>query len=203
VSNISTRFQHRDASLERIADLMARQYQKEPGNYLAFTSSYDYLAKLEKLFKQRYPLVSCWSQTRQMDEAERDQFLARFSAQSQGIGFAVLGGAFAEGVDLPGRRLIGAFIATLGMPQVNAINEEMKHRLASYMNPSGQATTSTLAYNYTYLYPGLQKVVQAAGRVIRTPSDRGVIYLMDDRFNKSEVRALLPAWWRVERLHAP
>lgn len=203
VSNISTRFQHRDASLERIADLMARQYQKEPGNYLAFTSSYDYLAKLEKLFKQRYPLISCWSQTRQMDEAERDQFLARFSAQSQGIGFAVLGGAFAEGVDLPGRRLIGAFIATLGMPQVNAINEEMKHRLASYMSPSGQATTSTLAYNYTYLYPGLQKVVQAAGRVIRTPSDRGVIYLMDDRFNKSEVRALLPAWWRVERLHAP
>jgi DNA excision repair protein ERCC-2 len=212
VSNISTRYQHREESLERIADLMARQYQAEPGNYLAFTSSYNYLAKLEKMFRQRYPFIHCWSQTKQMDETERKQFLARFTAQSQGIGFAVLGGAFAEGVDLPGRRLIGAFIATLGMPQINAINEAMKNRLASYMQQSGQsgqsaqsttASQSTSAYNYTYLYPGLQKVVQAAGRVIRTPSDKGVIYLMDDRFNKADVRALLPTWWRVVRLHAP
>ena len=198
VSNISTRYQHRDQSLAPIADLMAKQYEAAPGNYLAFTSSYDYLQKLAQLFNQRHPHITTWLQTRQMDEAGREQFLGRFSAASRGIGFAVLGGAFAEGIDLPGRRLIGAFIATLGLPQVNPINEEIKNRMATYFETQGD--TAGKAYNYTYLYPGLQKVVQAAGRVIRTQADTGVIYLMDDRFTRPEVQNLLPAWWRVEHI---
>ena len=204
VSNISTRYQHRDQSLTRIADLMAQQYDSAPGNYLAFLSSYDYLQKLQTLFRQRYPRIPTWEQTRQMDEAGREQFLARFTPGSQGIGFAVLGGAFAEGIDLPGRRLIGAFIATLGLPQVNPVNEEMKKRMARYFDQDDAATDidADRGYNYTYLYPGLQKVVQAAGRVIRTQRDEGVIYLMDDRFTRPEVLRLLPGWWKVERLHA-
>jgi DNA excision repair protein ERCC-2 len=104
----------------------------------------------------------------------------------------VLGGPFAEGIDLPGERLIGAFIATLGLPQFNAVNEEHRERMDSAFG-SG--------YDYTYLYPGLQKVVQAAGRVIRTQSDRGYVYLIDDRFIRPEVLGLLPAWWKVERLN--
>jgi DNA excision repair protein ERCC-2 len=206
VSNISTRFQHRDQSLGCIADLMARQYRKAQGNYLAFLSSYDYLQKLQRLFCQRYPDVPVWQQTRQMDEAGREQFLARFTPVSQGIGFAVLGGAFAEGVDLPGSRLIGAFIATLGLPQVNAVNEEIRKRMSAYFDKDEAAQDgkrSERGYNYTYLYPGVQKVVQAAGRVIRTQHDEGVVYLMDDRFTRAEVLALLPAWWKVERLYAP
>lgn len=205
VSNISTRYQHRDQSLGPIADLMARQYDKTPGNYLAFLSSYDYLQKLVALFRQRYPHIPVWEQTRQMDEAGREQFLARFTPDSQGIGFAVLGGAFAEGVDLPGRRLIGAFVATLGLPQVNPVNEEIRARMGAYFDAKADNKTdgsSERGYNYTYLYPGLQKVVQAAGRVIRTQLDVGVIYLMDDRFTRPEVLELLPPWWKVERLYA-
>lgn len=212
VSNISTRYQHRDNSLTRIADLMARQYHAMPGNYLAFLSSYDYLQKLKTVFIQRHPGITVWEQTRQMDEAGREGFLQRFTASSEGIGFAVLGGAFAEGVDLPGRRLIGAFIATLGLPQVNAVNEEIRKRMGDWFDADGTDATGEAArdgssanrgYNYTYLYPGIQKVVQAAGRVIRTQLDEGVIYLMDDRFTQAEVQALLPIWWKVGRLHAP
>jgi len=124
-----------------------------------------------------------------MSEAEQQAFLQRFTPESQGIGFVVLGGSFSEGVDLPGARLIGAFIATLGLPQVNPVNEQFRARLEQLKG---------VGYDYTYLYPGLQKVVQAAGRVIRTTEDRGVIHLLDDRFARREVRALLPSWWRVE-----
>ncbi|MGH8848982.1 MAG: ATP-dependent DNA helicase, partial [Polaromonas sp.] len=190
VSDVSTRYQHRDDSLSPIVDLMARQYAAKPGNYLAFLSSYDYLQKLALLFRARYPQIPMWEQTRRMDETARDEFLARFTPESQGIGFAVLGGPFAEGIDLPGKRLIGAFIATLGLPQVNPVNEQIRERMGGNFGAG-------LGYDYTYLYPGLQKVVQAAGRVIRTTSDRGVVYLIDDRFTRPEVQALLPRWWRV------
>jgi DNA excision repair protein ERCC-2 len=94
-------------------------------------------------------------------------------------------------VDLPGDRLIGAFIASLGLPQHNPMNEVMRERMEALFSGQG--------YNYTYLYPGLRKVVQAAGRVIRTESDSGVIYLLDDRFERPEVRRLLPSWWQLER----
>ena len=130
-----------------------------------------------------------WEQARRMDEAEREQFLACFAPTGRGIGFAVLGGAFAEGIDLPGERLVGAFIATLGLPQLNPVNEEFRERMHAAFGAG---------YDYTYLFPGIQKVVQAAGRVIRTQSDRGVIYLIDDRFARSEVLRLLPAWWKVD-----
>ena len=198
VRNVSTRYNHRDQSLGLITQVMAQQYERAPGNYLAFTSSYDYLQKLAHCFTQRHPHINTWAQTRQMNESGRDQFLSRFTPTSQGIGFAVLGGAFAEGIDLPGSRLIGAFIATLGLPQVNAVNEEIKTRMATYFEQDD--ASSDKAYNYTYLYPGLQKVVQAAGRVIRTQQDTGVIYLMDDRFTRPDVQSLLPAWWRVEHV---
>jgi DNA excision repair protein ERCC-2 len=193
VSDVSTRFQDRDDSLSPIVDLMARQYDSKPGNYLAFLSSYDYLQKLVKLFRHRYPHIPVWEQTRGMEEAARDAFLARFTPTSKGVGFAVLGGSFAEGIDLPGDRLIGAFIATLGLPQVNPVNEQIRERM-------GVNFGAALSYDYTYLYPGLQKVVQAAGRVIRTTSDGGVVYLMDDRFTRPEIQGLLPGWWKVARL---
>jgi Rad3-related DNA helicase len=125
-----------------------------------------------------------------MSEAEQAAYLRRFVAGGQGLGLAVLGGAFAEGIDLPGERLHGAFIATLGLPQFNAETEAMRERLDSLIDGRRGA-----GYDYTYLYPGLHKVVQAAGRVIRSPDDRGVVLLMDDRYGRREVRALLPSWW--------
>jgi DNA excision repair protein ERCC-2 len=101
----------------------------------------------------------------------------------------VLGGAFGEGIDLPGTRLIGAFVVTLGLPQVNPVNEAFRQRLNQLYPGRG--------HDYTYLFPGLQKVVQAAGRVIRTPTDTGTVWLLDERYARPGVRALLPDWWRL------
>jgi DNA excision repair protein ERCC-2 len=189
-SDISTRFRDRGGSLQPIARLIARQYHEAPGSYLVFLSSYEYMAQLAGELAARNPQITVWQQTPQMSEAARDQFLAQFSEHSEGIGFAVLGGAFAEGIDLPGKRLVGAFIATLGLPQINPVTEQIRLRMAVNFG-------AEKSYDYAYLYPGLQKIVQAAGRVIRTTSDQGVVMLMDDRFSRAEVRALLPAWWRV------
>jgi Rad3-related DNA helicase len=186
---ISTRYQHRAASLAPIAGLMAAQYRAAPGNYLAFFSSYDYLEQAAAQFEGLHPDIPAWRQSRRMSELERAVFLERFTPDGSGIGFAVLGGSFGEGIDLPGARLIGAFVATLGLPQVNPVNEQLRQRMQAMFGAG---------YDYTYLYPGLQKVVQAAGRVIRTEQDRGVVYLIDDRFAQGEVRALLPRWWRLD-----
>lgn len=188
VSHISTRYAYRQASLKPIVELLAEQYAQQAGNYLAFFSSFDYLQQVAALLAERHPQVPIWQQSRGMDEGERQAFLERFQVGGCGIGFAVLGGAFGEGIDLPGERLIGAFIATLGLAQLNPVNEQLKVRMGAIFGAG---------YDYTYLYPGLQKVVQAAGRVIRGPEDRGVVVLIDDRFTEARVRRLLPAWWGV------
>ena len=124
-----------------------------------------------------------------MDEPEREAFLARFRVDGWGAGFAVLGGSFAESVDLVGTRLIGAFIATVGLPQFNPVNEELRRRLAGSFGAG---------YDYAYIFPGICKVVQAAGRVVRRSSDRGSVHLIDDRFARPEVLWLLPRGWRIE-----
>ncbi|WP_369959368.1 ATP-dependent DNA helicase [Pseudomonas benzenivorans] len=188
VRNLSTRYPHRESSLAPICRIMAEQYRAKPGNYLAFFSSYAYLQQVLELFRSLHPEVPTLQQSRSMNELNRQAFLDRFTEHSRGIGFAVLGGAFGEGIDLPGKRLIGAFIATLGLPQVNAINEEIKARMEQMFGNG---------YDYAYLYPGLQKVVQAAGRVIRTTEDEGVVYLLDDRFAQPQTRRLLPDWWQL------
>ncbi|WP_273822807.1 ATP-dependent DNA helicase [Pseudomonas asplenii] len=188
VSQVSTRYVHRQASLAPIVELLAGQFRQRPGNYLAFFSSFDYLQQVAQRMADTHPDIPLWLQSRRMEESQRQAFLEQFTEHSQGIGFAVLGGAFGEGIDLPGQRLIGAFIATLGLPQLNPLNEQIKQRMAMLFG-SG--------YDYTYLYPGLQKVVQAAGRVIRSQQDSGVVVLIDDRFAEARVRQLLPRWWQV------
>ncbi|MGF6456534.1 helicase C-terminal domain-containing protein [Pseudomonas frederiksbergensis] len=189
VSQISTRFVHRQASLEPIVELIAKQFTQRPGNYLAFFSSFDYLQQVAQLLAERHPHITLWSQSRGMGEGPRQAFLDQFTVHGQGVGFAVLGGAFGEGIDLPGARLIGAFIATLGLAQLNPVNEQMKQRMAAIFGAG---------YDYTYLFPGVQKVVQAAGRVIRTQQDQGVVMLIDDRFGESKVKQLLPRWWSMK-----
>lgn len=188
VSRISTRYADRQRSAAPIAGLIGERFATHPGNYLAFFSSFDYLELVASEFRRRHPAVPAWTQARGMDEGARNAFLARFVPGGAGVGFAVLGGSFGEGIDLRGDRLVGAFVATLGLPQVNPRNEQLKACLEG---------TFGAGYDYAYLYPGIQKVVQAAGRVIRTRQDRGVVYLIDDRFARPAVRQLLPAWWRI------
>jgi len=121
-----------------------------------------------------------------MSPQQRKDFLAGFREESGSVAFAVLGGVFSEGIDLPGDQLIGAFVATLGLPPFDAWHDILKQRLQQRFGAG---------YDYTYLIPGLQKVAQAAGRVIRTPEDEGVIWLIDDRFLQPQIRELLPRWW--------
>jgi DNA excision repair protein ERCC-2 len=191
IRKISTRYKDRNRSLSLLVETMANQYQQLPGNYLAFFSSFDYLEQVVHAFSQTGSRAPVWQQTRGMSEFDRIEFLAKFKAGGKGIGFAVLGGVFGEGVDLPGDRLLGVFIATIGLPQINKLNQQLHMRLENLLEP-GQG------YKQIYLYPGLQKVVQAAGRVIRSKSDQGVLLLLDNRFATTEVRELLPKWWDIK-----
>jgi len=190
--HISTRYKDRSESLRDITQLIADQHTRCPGNYLAFFSSFEYLELAAEDLRERYPQLVQWRQTREMSEAAREQFVESFVEGGEGIGFAVLGGAFGEGIDLPGAKLIGAFIATLGLPPTDPVNETYREVIDRKFG-SG--------YDYTFTYPGIRKVVQASGRVIRTLSDQGVLHLMDDRFASPAVRRLLPEWWvmRVAR----
>ena len=206
VVKLSTRFHDRAASLAVISRRILEQYQARAGNYLVYLSSFAYLEQLQQYFQQQYlqqqssqqhylqqhsaqrqfPELRCAVQTPGMSEAERLGFIERFRTERGLIGFAVLGGAFSEGIDLPGEELVGVFIATLGLPPFDDYHQQLARRLQARF---GQG------YAYTYLYPGLRKVVQAAGRVIRSPHDSGVIELLDERFNRPEIQPLLPSWW--------
>jgi Rad3-related DNA helicase len=185
---LSTRYADRDRTLQRLTDVIAQQFDRQPGNYLAFFSSFEYLDNAAAELALRRPDIAQWSQGRRMTPSAREAFLARFDAAGQGVGFAVLGGVFAEGVDLPGARLIGAFVATLALPPVSPAREQTAARLEKLFG--GEAGTAELV-------PAMQKVVQAAGRVLRTPEDRGWLWLLDDRYRRPEVSALLPTWWAV------
>lgn len=191
VDHISTRYQDRAASVDGIAQLMAAQFARQPGNYLCFVSSFAYLQQVAQALQRLAPHIATVQQSPSMDDAARHDFVAQFTEHSCHIGFAVLGGAFGEGVDLPGQRLIGAFIATLGLPQFNPVNERMKAAMQ-------QLFGMQRGYAYTYLFPGMRKVVQAAGRVIRTEADQGVLFLVDERYAHAPIQALLPSWWHIE-----
>lgn len=188
IQPVSTRYADRESSLERVCQAIGQQYARQAGNYLLFASSFEYLRQLEQGLGRWYPDIPLWTQAAGMGTEQRQAFLDQFQADGQGIGLAVLGGAFGEGVDLPGKRLIGAFIATLGLPQYNEWNEAVRDRMAS-------AFGEQHAYHYAYLYPALRKIVQAAGRVIRSEDDEGVVFLLDERYTQARVARLLPAWW--------
>jgi Rad3-related DNA helicase len=184
---ISTRFAHRDHSLQRLVAVIARQFDEHPGNYLAFFSSFAYLKSAASLLAERRPDIPQWRQEPRMSSGARAGFLASFRRDGRGVGFAVLGGVFAEGVDLPGSLLIGAFIATLGLPPVSVTQDHIQARLDQLFGAG---------HGYADLVPAMQRVVQAAGRVLRTPEDRGWLWLLDDRYGRAEVIELLPSWWQ-------
>ena len=183
---ISTRQAHRDRSLVPIAQVIARQFRQRPGHYLAFFSSFKYAQAVSEALAVQAPDIPQRAQHPGMSGEQRRAFLAEFQKPEGRVAFAVLGGVFSEGIDLPGDQLIGAFVATLGLPPFDAWHEVLKERLQQRFGAG---------YDYTYRIPGLQKVAQAAGRVIRTPDDQGVIWLIDDRFLQPPVRRLLPDWW--------
>ena len=185
---VSTRYRDREASVTAISDALAVLAQGKVGNYLAFFPSYAYLKQVWEDFSARYPEIETLVQESGLDDAARAAFLAKFTPDPQKtlLGFGVMGGIFGEGVDLTGDRLIGCAIVGVGLPQVNPRQEILKRY---YDEASGTG------FDYAYRYPGMNKVLQAAGRVIRTQDDRGVVLLLDDRFTRSEYARLFPKHW--------
>ncbi|MCE3253737.1 MAG: ATP-dependent helicase [Cellvibrio sp.] len=187
-NHLSTRFRDRAAAIKPLCDIVYQQLQQTPGNALVFFSSYEFLQQTETYLRAQLGEtgIELVVQSRYMSEQDREIFIEQFNRQDNLLGLAVLGGAFSEGIDLAGDALKGAFIATLGLPQINPINEHLRTIM---QDKFGQG------YDFTYTYPGIQKVIQAAGRVIRTTSDNGYVWLLDQRFNQAAIKSLLPEWW--------
>lgn len=192
--DVSSRYTRRNRTeYGRIADYLAVMAEGKKGNYLAFFPSYRMMLDVFDIFSEQYgETVECVVQRSGMKEEEREAFLERFAVQPEGeqtkslLGFCVLGGIFSEGIDLKREALIGAAVVGTGLPLV-CHEREILRQYYEERNMDGFA--------YAYRYPGMNKVLQAAGRVIRTDEDRGVILLLDDRFLGSDYRRLFPLEW--------
>ena len=190
---VSTRYKDRADSIAKVSDLLAVMAAAQPGHYLAFFPSYSYLQQVWEDFAARYPDQPTLCQESSMDEGQRTEFLAQFLARDGKplLGFAVLGGVFGEGVDLTGESLIGVAVVSPGLPQIGPRQEQLRDYFEE---------TRGAGFDYAYHYPGMNKVLQAAGRVIRTPQDRGVVLLIDDRFLAPDTRRLMPPHWEHLRV---
>ncbi len=186
--HVSTRYKDRSDSIARVSDLVACMAGAKTGNYMIFFPSYSYMQSVWEDFSARYPAFATLCQESSMDEAQRAEFLDKFAPEPHHtlIGFAVLGGVFGEGVDLTGDRLIGVAVVGPGLPQVGPRQEQLRQHFEE---------TRGSGFDYAYRYPGMNKVLQAAGRVIRTPQDKGVVLLIDDRFVSPDTRRLMPPHW--------
>lgn len=185
---VSTRYHDRGASLIPLSDALKGMTARK-GNYLVFFPSYLYLRNVYEIFADKYPEVATLVQNSGMNEREREGFLAAFQPDNPEtlLGFAVLGGIFSEGVDLPGDRLNGVMIVGVGLPQVGL----ERNLLRQYYQSRGKN-----GFDYAYVYPGMCKVRQAGGRLIRSETDSGIIVLADDRFLQNSYYQLLPEEWK-------
>lgn len=189
VEHVSVRAAAREDTLPEIAKIIVSAMRPRRGNYLVFCPSFAYLERVAEAFSKLSPKTPTVVQKRGMSQREREAFLDSFKEDRQGyfVGFAVTGGIYSESVDLVGKRLIGTVIIGMGLPQVSAEREV----IASYYQDLTEE-----GKEYAYLYPALNRIMQAAGRVIRTEEDRGVIVLIDDRFRDPICRKIFPPTWK-------
>lgn len=184
---VNTRYSHRDdAEFQKIRDYIRCFCAAQTGNYLVFFPSYQMLSQLLPYLRE-LPWT-LWEQKAGMSETEREEFLSRFEATDSGtqLGLCVMGGIFSEGIDLRGERLIGAVIVSPGLPMFCPERELFRNYYEERCRKG---------FDYAYLYPGMNKVLQSAGRVIRTTEDKGAILLLDDRFDTRPYRELFPREW--------
>lgn len=185
-SFVDTSFRGRDQSRSSLVDLIASVTSAKAGNYLVFFPSYRYLEDTLSAFETRYPETEVIRQAPTMTDAQRQAFLDELKPGGVSLGFAVMGSVFSEGVDLVGDRLIGTIIVGVGLPQICEERELIK----THFEPDG--------FEYAYQYPGMTRVLQTAGRVIRSDQDRGIVCLVDTRFKESRYQDLFPVEWQVE-----
>lgn len=189
IKPLSTRFRDRERTKEKLVSMIHSLVQNRPGNYLVFFPSYQYLLAVYNQFTHDFPEMHTLLQGAGMSDEEREAFLEEFKPNQTEtlIGFAVLGGVFSEGVDLIGDRLNGVVVVGVGLPQLcyerNLIKDHFNNKEKN-------------GYDYAYVFPGMNKVLQAGGRLIRSEEDHGTIVLVDDRFLQRHYQDLLPQEWR-------
>ncbi|MFW5985770.1 MAG: ATP-dependent DNA helicase [Halanaerobiales bacterium] len=190
---ISTKYKKRKESHGLIVKYIKSVIKAKPGNYFVFFPSYTYMENVFTVFTEKYPEINTIRQQPGLSENERLKFLDKFSSERpELVGFAVLGGVFSEGIDLKGDRLLGTIVIGIGHPLL-CLERDLIRRFYQKKNGSG--------YEFAYLYPGWNRVLQAAGRTIRTENDRGVIFLLGERFTAYRYRKLLPQHWnKIKRI---
>jgi DNA excision repair protein ERCC-2 len=195
-NRISTLYKHRQHTIPEVTQAILTLVRQKQGNYLLFFPSYQYMRMIHEAFTDQSPETDVIIQTPGMREDEREQFLNRFAHDNPEtlVGFAVMGGIFGEGIDLVGDRLTGAVIVGVGLPGI-CLERDLIRDYFARVNDSG--------FEFAYMYPGINRVLQAAGRVIRTETDRGVVLLIDRRFATSRYRTLFPREWQPVNVHDP
>ncbi|MCI8886786.1 MAG: ATP-dependent DNA helicase [Hungatella sp.] len=192
--DVSSRYTRRNRrEFDKVIRYIFQVAAQRQGNYMVFFPSYQYMNGVfelweEKKMSQEHPKLRIITQSSHMNEQEKEEFLEAFEKERQDtlVAFCVMGGIFSEGIDLKEERLIGVMVVGTGLPMVCTEQEILKGYF-DQKNSSG--------FDYAYQYPGMNKVMQAAGRVIRTMEDKGVILLMDDRFLREEYQSLFPREW--------
>ena len=187
--DVSSRYTRRSPSeYRKVADYIRIVTQSRPGNYMVFFPSYQYMGEIEEILEEEPLKADLLVQGQGMGEAEKAEFLEEFEKERSHslAAFCVMGGVFSEGIDLKEERLIGVIVVGTGLPMVCVEQEVLK----GYFDE-----TEEKGFDFSYQYPGMNKVLQAAGRVIRTPEDRGVILLLDDRFLRRDHLELFPREW--------
>ena len=187
--DVSSRYTRRSPSeYRKVADYIRIVTQSRPGNYMVFFPSYQYMGEIEEILEEEPLKADLLVQGQGMGEAEKAEFLEEFEKERSHslAAFCVMGGVFSEGIDLKEERLIGVIVVGTGLPMVCVEQEVLK----GYFDE-----TEEKGFDFSYQYPGMNKVLQAAGRVIRTPGDRGVILLLDDRFLRRDHLELFPREW--------
>ncbi len=194
-TGISTKYVDRADSAAAVAAAIEAVVDARPGHYLVFFPSYAYLRQIVAALRAATDQVRYLVQDPAMDDRAREAFLAEFATPRPGtlVGFAVMGGAFAEGIDLVGEALIGVIVVGVGLPMVC----QERNLMRAHFDQAGLP-----GFEFAYQFPGMNRVLQTAGRVIRDEGDRGVVCLLDQRFAESRYRNLFPPWWQAQFLRS-
>jgi len=191
-SYVDTRYRQRDGYIDQICATIERCYAARPGNYLVFFSSYAFMQKVHDHFEKHYAGIDTMVQVRAASDQQRVEFLSHYFDRTNTLGFAIMGGVFAEGIDYVGSALIGTIIVGVGMPQANT-QQQLIQQDFDAMQLNG--------FDFAYRFPGLTRVQQSAGRVIRSDTDYGVIILLDQRFQRADYQQHFPPHWQTR--HCP
>jgi DNA excision repair protein ERCC-2 len=191
---VSTLYRQRENTKNQLSWIIGTFISQKKGNYLVFFPSYEYMQMVHEIFKSDCSESDLIIQTPFMSESERDEFLQRFGQDNSKslVGFAVMGGIFGEGIDLVGERLSGAVVVGVGLPGISLERELIREYFAD---------TIQAGFEFAYQYPGINRVLQAAGRVIRSESDRGVVLFIDQRYATYRYRSLLLEQKHTTQVH--